>query len=210
MTAIVSALLATDGGAPTPALDAERALRVKWVGLDVDGVLTDGGIYLGDVAGERMEFKRYDIQDGLGILMLRMAGVKVAIVTGRVSESVRLRAAELGVDDLVQDPKARKLPALKRIAAERGIGLDEMAFLGDDLPDVGVLREVGLPVAVGNATDDAWRAARGGVRLTRRGGNGAVREFAELLLRARGQWDEVTERYVAHCSADVEPTGSLP
>jgi 3-deoxy-D-manno-octulosonate 8-phosphate phosphatase (KDO 8-P phosphatase) len=211
MSATLSASAAhAHDGVRTPTLDTERALRVKWVGLDVDGVLTDGGIYLGDVAGERMEFKRYDIQDGLGILMMRMAGLKVAIVTGRVSESVRLRAAELGVDDLVQDPKARKLPALKRIAAERGIGLDEMAFLGDDLPDVGVLREVGLPVAVGNATDDARRAASHGIRLTRGGGHGAVREFAEVLLRARGQWEEVTERYVAVCSADVEPTVGLP
>ena len=202
--------LARETAPPGPALDAERALRVKWVGLDVDGVLTDGGIYLGDVDGARMEFKRYDIQDGLGILMLRMAGLKVAIVTGRVSESVRLRAAELAVDDLVQDSKARKLPALKRIAAERGIGLDEMAFLGDDLPDVGVLREVGLPVAVGNATDDARQAARHGIRLTRAGGHGAVREFAELLLRARGEWDDVVERYVASRCADVEPEGVVP
>jgi 3-deoxy-D-manno-octulosonate 8-phosphate phosphatase (KDO 8-P phosphatase) len=197
----------SDNGLPT--LDPERAQRVQWVGLDVDGVLTDGGIYLGDVDGARHEFKRYDIQDGLGILMMRMAGIRVAIVTGRVSESVRLRATELQVDDLVQDPKARKLPALKRIAAARGIGLDAMAFLGDDLPDVGVLREVGLPVAVGNATDDARRAARHGVQLTRRGGNGAVREFAELLLRARGQWEQVTEQYVAHCSADVPAEVSL-
>jgi 3-deoxy-D-manno-octulosonate 8-phosphate phosphatase (KDO 8-P phosphatase) len=186
-------------------ISPDQARRVKWVGLDVDGVLTDGGIYLGDVDGRRLEFKRYDIQDGLGILMLRMAGLQVGIVTGRVSESVRLRAAELQVDDLVQDPHARKLPALRRIAAERGIGLEEMAFLGDDLPDVGVLRQVGLPVVVGNATEDAWRCAS--VRLTRGGGQGAVREFAELLLRARGQWDEVVERYVATSSAD-EPPGS--
>jgi 3-deoxy-D-manno-octulosonate 8-phosphate phosphatase (KDO 8-P phosphatase) len=182
-------------------LDAARARRVRWVGLDVDGVLTDGGIYLGDVAGQRHEFKRYDIQDGLGILMLRMAGLRVGIVTGRVSESVRLRAAELAVDDLVQDPGARKLPAVRRIAEEHGIGLDEMAFVGDDLPDVGVLREVGLPVVVADATEDAWGAARDGVRLTRRGGHGAVREFAELLLRARGEWDTVVERYVDNVSA---------
>ena len=203
MSATLSASAAhAHDGVRTPTLDTERALRVKWVGLDVDGVLTDGGIYLGDVAGERMEFKRYDIQDGLGILMMRMAGLKVAIVTGRVSESVRLRAAELGVDDLVQDPKARKLPALKRIAAERGIGLDEMAFLGDDLPDVGVLREVGLPVAVGNATDDARRAASHGIRLTRGGGHGAVREFAEELLRARGEWSTRVAAYLAAREAE--------
>jgi 3-deoxy-D-manno-octulosonate 8-phosphate phosphatase (KDO 8-P phosphatase) len=116
---------------------------------------------------------------------------------------VRLRAQELSVDDLVQDPHARKLPALKRIAAARGITLDDMAFLGDDLPDVGALRAVGLPVAVGNATDEARAAAARGLQLARGGGRGAVREFAEALLRARGQWDEVVERYVAKASADV-------
>lgn len=189
-------------------IDPELARRVKWIGLDVDGVLTDGGIYLGDAAGQRVELKRYDIQDGLGILLLRMAGLKIGIVTGRVSESVRLRAEELGADDLVQDARARKLPALKRLAAERGISLDEMAFLGDDLPDVGVLRAVGLPVAVGNATDDARKAAR--VQLARAGGAGAVREFAEALLRARGEWDVQVERYVASRSADVEPEGVVP
>ena len=93
-------------------------------------------------------------------------------------------------------------------AAERGIALDEMAFLGDDLPDVGVMREVGLGVAVGNATPEAAAAAK--VRLTRNGGSGAVREFAELLLRARGEWDAVVERYVSSRGADVEPEGVVP
>ncbi len=190
------------GHAPTP-LDPALARRVRWVGFDVDGVLTDGGIYLGDVDGARHEFKRYDIQDGLGILMMRLSGLHVGVVTGRVSESVRLRAAELRADDLVQDPHARKLPALRRIAEARGIGLDEMAFVGDDLPDVGALRAVGLPVAVGNATDEARAAAR--VHLTRHGGRGAVREFAELLLRARGEWDAAVERYVARTTEDDEP-----
>ena len=198
----------TNGQGPT--LDAERARRVRWVGLDIDGVLTDGGIYLGDVAGERLEFKRYDIQDGLGILMMRMAGIRVAIITGRVSESVRLRATELQVDDLVQDPKARKLPAIRRIADAQGIALDEMAFVGDDLPDVGALRAVGLPVLVGNATEDARRAAPHGVQLVRRGGGGAVREFAELLLRARGQWEEMTERYVAATTSDAPAEAAHP
>lgn len=189
-------------------IDPEIARRIRWVGLDVDGVLTNGGVYLGDVDGQRLEFKRYDIQDGVGIHMLRLAGLWIGVVTGRVSESVRLRATELGADDVVQDRHARKLPALRRIAAERGIGLDEMAFLGDDLPDVGPLRAVGLPVAVGNATDDAWRAGR--VRLTRSGGAGAVREFAELLLRARGEWDALVERYVSSRAADDEPAGAPP
>ena len=186
-----------------PALDAALARRVRWVGFDVDGVLTDGGVYLGDVAGSRQEIKRFDIQDGTGIHMLRLAGLRVGIITGRVSESVRLRAAELSADDIVQDPHARKLPALRRIAAERGLSLDEMAFVGDDLPDVGALRAAGVPVAVGNATPEARAAAR--VHLVRNGGRGAVREFAELLLRARGEWDTVVERYVARTTRETEP-----
>lgn len=169
-------------------------MRVKFVVLDVDGVLTDGGIYLGDVDGRRMEFKKYDIQDGLGILLLRWAGIKVGIITGRVSESVTLRAAELKVDELVQDEQARKLPSLRKICQRLGIGLDEVAFIGDDLPDVGVLRAVGLPVVVGNASVDAVNAAT--LHLTRPGGAGAVREFCELLLRARGEWDALVARYV--------------
>jgi 3-deoxy-D-manno-octulosonate 8-phosphate phosphatase (KDO 8-P phosphatase) len=177
-----------------PSIAPDLARSIRWVGFDVDGVLTDGGVYLGDVDGGRYEAKRYDIQDGLGIHMLRLAGIAVGIVTGRVSESVRLRAAELHADDVVQDPHARKLPALRRIAAERGIGLHEMAFVGDDLPDVGPFRAVGLAVAVANAQPDAERVAH--LRLARDGGRGAVREFAELLLRARGEWDALVERYV--------------
>jgi len=193
--------VAAAGRAPMRTIDALTAKRVKFVVLDVDGVLTDGGIFLGDVDGRRMEFKKYDIQDGLGILMLRRAGIKVGIITGRVSESVALRAAELKVDELVQDEQARKLPALRKICHRLGIGLQDVAFLGDDLPDVGVLRAVGLPVAVGNATVDAMNAAT--LLLTRTGGAGAVREFCELLLRARGEWDALVERYVQSRSEEV-------
>ncbi|MBM3907682.1 MAG: HAD hydrolase family protein [Gemmatimonadetes bacterium] len=178
----------------SPTLDAELAQRIEFVVFDVDGVLTDGGVYLGDVDGRRMEFKKYDIQDGLGILLLRWAGLRVGIITGRVSESVALRAAELKVDDLVQDEQARKLPALRKICHKHHIALSDVAFVGDDLPDIGVLREVGLPVAVGNATEDALKCAT--LRLTRPGGAGAVREFCEVLLRARGEWEALVERYV--------------
>jgi 3-deoxy-D-manno-octulosonate 8-phosphate phosphatase (KDO 8-P phosphatase) len=170
------------------------ARRIRFVGLDVDGVLTDGGIFLGDVDGKRLELKRYEIQDGLAVKLLQRAGILTAILTGRVSESVALRARELGVDEVVQDAHARKLPALRRILERHGIGLDEAAFVGDDLPDLGILRAVALPVVVANASLDARRAAA--VRLTRRGGDGAVREFAELLLRARGEWQSLVDWYV--------------
>jgi 3-deoxy-D-manno-octulosonate 8-phosphate phosphatase (KDO 8-P phosphatase) len=179
-------------------IDAALARRVRLVGLDVDGTLTDGGIYLGAVAGvasdQPLEFKKYDIQDGLGIHLLRLAGIKVVIVTGRVSESVRLRAAELHVDDCAQDPDARKFPLWNAMLRRHGVTADDAAFVGDDLPDLAILRAVGLPVAVGNAVPEITAVAA--VRLTRGGGAGAIREFAELLLRARGEWETVVERYV--------------
>lgn len=176
-----------------PARELARTIRL--VGLDVDGVLTDGGIYLGAVGGQHMEFKRFEIQDGLGIKMLQKAGIAVAIITGRVSDSVALRAGELGVDELVQDAHARKLIAMREIAARRGIDFSEIAFVGDDLPDVGLLRAVGLPVVVANASADGMAAAR--YRLERSGGDGAVREFAEILLEARDQWQGLVDWYVA-------------
>ena len=189
---------------PSPAvdsaLDPELARSIKLVGIDVDGVLTDGGIYLGAANGKPVELKRYDIQDGMGIHFLRSAGIRLAIVTGRVSESVRLRAAELEIEDVAQDAQARKLPAFRRILERHGVAPAEAAYIGDDFPDLAVLRVVGLPVAVGNATPEIARACK--VRLSRRGGAGAVREFAELLLKARGDWEQVCERYVAERSVD--------
>jgi 3-deoxy-D-manno-octulosonate 8-phosphate phosphatase (KDO 8-P phosphatase) len=169
----------------------DRARDIRLVGLDVDGVLTDGGIYLGDGG----EYKRFDIQDGFGVLALREAGIKVAIVTGRVSESVRIRAQEMRVDALAQEPQARKLPALLGICDRLGVSLEQTAFVGDDFPDLAIMRVVGLPVAVANAAPEVVAVAR--VHLTRVGGHGAVREFAELLLKARGEWTAVVEGIVA-------------
>ena len=177
----------------------EVARRIRLVGLDVDGVLTDGGIYLGAVASQELEFKRYDIQDGLGIHFLRKAGLRVAIVTGRVSESVRMRARELDIDDVAQDSGAFKLPAFLKMLDKHGITPAEAAFIGDDFPDLAVLRVVGLPVAVGNAVPEIRAACA--LRLTKSGGAGAVREFAELLLKSRGEWKAITEAYLAERSS---------
>lgn len=197
----MTALSQRTGDNRAVSIDAAVARRIRLVGLDVDGVLTDGGIYLGDVDGARMEFKRFDILDGVGIKMLQFAGIEVAIITGRVSDSVALRAKELGIADVVQDVHARKLPALRKLLATKGIDEQEVAFVGDDLPDLGVLRVVGLPVVVANCTEDV---AHLGIRLTRNGGHGAVREFAELLLRARGEWHDLVEAYVKSRSEDVK------
>jgi 3-deoxy-D-manno-octulosonate 8-phosphate phosphatase (KDO 8-P phosphatase) len=182
-------------------IDAAVARQIRVVALDVDGVLTDGGIYLGDVAGARHEFKRYDIQDGLGIYFMRMAGLIPVIVTGRVSMSVDLRARELGIEHVAQDNDAQKLVGLRRILERLRLGMEHVAHVGDDFPDVAILQRVALPVAVGNAVPEVRALAR--VQLTRSGGRGAVREFAELLLRARGVWDEVVGRYVAERSGEL-------
>ena len=181
-----------DGPEPIP---AELAKRIRLLVLDVDGVMTDGGIYLGATdAGERVEMKRFDIQDGLGIRLVREAGIKVAIVTGRESHAVRLRAEELGITECHQDPSAAKLGIVRDLLERLGVSWEEMAFLGDDMPDLAILRRAGLPAVVGNATSDARAAAAWHGR--RHGGHGAVREFAEALLTARGAWAERVEAYV--------------
>jgi 3-deoxy-D-manno-octulosonate 8-phosphate phosphatase (KDO 8-P phosphatase) len=177
------------------------AKRVKLVVLDVDGVLTDAGYYLGDVEGAPAEFLRYDIQDGVGLMLLRQAGIKLAVITGRESESVRLRAAQLSIDALVQDRKGRKVPALRKMIEQLGVTMEEVAFLGDDIPDIGVLRLVGMPVAVGNAAKDVLAVAQ--VHLTKHGGHGAIREFCELLLGARGEWDAQVAEYVSSRITEV-------
>jgi 3-deoxy-D-manno-octulosonate 8-phosphate phosphatase (KDO 8-P phosphatase) len=163
--------------------------------LDVDGVLTDGGIYLGATdRGERVEMKRFEITDGLGIRLLREAGIEVAIITGRESAAVQLRAEELGIRECHQDRSATKLPIALRLLESLGLDWDEAAFVGDDLPDLPVLRRVGLPVAVGNAVAEVRAIACWTAR--RQGGAGAVREFAEALLTARGEWVQRVEGYL--------------
>lgn len=183
-------------------IDPALARSIRLVAFDVDGVMTDGGAYLGDVEGKRIELKRYDIQDGLGIALLRRVGIRVAIVTGRVSESVRFRAEELGVDDVAQDPDGYKIAAFTRMLERHDIQPGECAFVGDDFPDLAVLRVVGLPVSVANAIAEIRHVCR--VHLDREGGRGAVREFCERLLKARGVWDEAWHDYVAERS---DPTG---
>jgi 3-deoxy-D-manno-octulosonate 8-phosphate phosphatase (KDO 8-P phosphatase) len=176
-------------------IDAPTARRIRLVGIDVDGTLTDGGLYIGTADGRYVELKRFDIQDGMGIVLLRMAGLKVLIATGRNSEAARLRAEELKVDDFVTDAVGHKLPGVERVLARHGAAWEELAFIGDDLPDLPVLRRAGLPVAVANAVPEARALARHTTAAA--GGRGAVREFAEDLLKARGDWDAVLQRYLA-------------
>jgi 3-deoxy-D-manno-octulosonate 8-phosphate phosphatase (KDO 8-P phosphatase) len=184
------------------AIPPDLAGRVKLVVFDVDGVMTDSGVYIGaTAAGDPVELKRFDIQDGVGMRLLMWSGLHVAIVSGRLSKATELRARELGVE-CFQEADAHKVPAMETLLAQKKVSWEEVAFLGDDIPDLAVLRRVGLPAAVANATPQVrdmavWES-------TKRGGHGAVREFCDELLRARGCLDEVVERYV------TERSGSPP
>jgi len=174
-------------------IEAAKASRVRIVALDVDGVLTDNGIWIGPVAGERVELKRFDIQDGLGLRLLRTAEIPVVWVSGRHSAATAMRAEELQVDELLQVPGPAKLEALGELRSRRGLAWEDLAYVGDDLADLQVMRRVGLPIAVANAVPEI-RAVADCV-TTSPGGHGAVREIVEALLKARGVWPEMLERY---------------
>jgi 3-deoxy-D-manno-octulosonate 8-phosphate phosphatase (KDO 8-P phosphatase) len=182
-------------GGNTNPIDAALAERIRLVIFDVDGVLTDAGIYVGTSSdGATTELKRFDIQDGVGIKMLVWGGLEVAIVSGRVSAATALRAKELGIEECHQEPDAHKLRVVEKLLKRKGVDWSEVAMIGDDIPDLAVLRRVGLKAAVGNATPPVeaiadWQA-------TKAGGHGAAREFCDALLEARGTLDGVIERYV--------------
>jgi 3-deoxy-D-manno-octulosonate 8-phosphate phosphatase (KDO 8-P phosphatase) len=176
-------------------IDAARAKRIKLVGLDVDGVLTDNGIIVAVDQGRRVESKRFHALDGVAIHFLRKAGIEVAWVSGRTSEATTARAAELKVTEVIQDAgMGMKLPAVRDLLARKQLEFADLAFVGDDLADIPVLRRAGLPVAVANAVAEAKSVAAW--VTPSRGGEGAVREFVEALLRARGEWDGLLAQYL--------------
>ena len=174
-------------------IEAGLAARIRVLALDVDGVLTDNGIYVGLVDGQPVELKRFDIQDGLGQVLMRTAGISVVWVSGRHSEATTARARELRIEEVLQVPGPEKLEALGELLGRRGVAWDEAAFMGDDLADLQVLRRVALPIAPANAVEDVKAVAR--YVTGARGGYGAVREAIEALLKARGVWAELLERY---------------
>lgn len=177
-------------------LDPRVARRVRLLALDVDGVLTDNGVYIGAAGGgERVELKRFDIQDGLGLALLDGTGIRVAIISGRRSEATALRARELRIDDVLQDSGARKVPLLASLLDKHGLGWDEVAFVGDDLADVPVMQRVGLPIAVANAVPEMKAIAAYVTEAS--GGRGAVREVVTAVLRARDEYDAAVTRYLA-------------
>lgn len=167
-----------------------RAKAIRLLLLDVDGVLTDGRLYYGN-NGE--ELKAFNIQDGLGIKLLQRNGVKVGIITGRSSELLARRANELGIDLVVQG-REDKLVALQEVLKTHDYRMEEIAFLGDDLPDVAVIRQVGLGVAVANARlfvveNAVWQTKANG-------GHGAVRELVEMILQAQDKLNSTQADYL--------------
>ncbi|MEW6079339.1 MAG: HAD hydrolase family protein [Thermodesulfobacteriota bacterium] len=159
--------------------------------LDVDGVLTDGGI---SYSGPETETKTFSVRDGLGIKMVMAAGLQVGIVTGRSSSALSRRCRELGIT-CVYDDVWDKSAALAPIMTETGIGsFREVAFIGDDLPDIPLLKKVGLPIAVANAHPEVIRVAA--MVTTAEGGRGAVREVCENLLRSQGLWQQALATYL--------------
>lgn len=178
---------------PHSPIPSELAHSVRVVVLDVDGVLTDNGVYIGATdGGERVELKRFNIMDGLGIKMLIWAGLHVVLVSGRESAATRLRAEELDVP-VRQVSGGYKREAVEAVLEEAGAGWDALAMVADDLADLPVMRRAGFPVAVANAAAELHAHARWTTSVP--GGAGAVREFAEALLKARGEWAGLVEAY---------------
>ncbi|MGD9387392.1 MAG: HAD hydrolase family protein [Gammaproteobacteria bacterium] len=159
----------------------QRAARIRLAVFDVDGVFTDGRIWIGS---DGVEYKAFSVRDGFGVKALLAAGVEVAIISGRSSPAVNKRMDELGVTRVVQG-REDKATALEQLLQDTGIAVADVAYLGDDTPDVPAMRMVGLPGAVADAHPDALAASAW--VSTRPGGRGAVREFCELLLGAHAK-----------------------
>lgn len=168
----------------------QRAKAIKLAIFDVDGVLTDGRLYF---LADGSEFKTFNTLDGQGIKMLIASGVRTAIISGRSTPVVERRAQNLGIQHLYQG-REDKLVVLDELLAELGLDYAEVAYLGDDLPDLPVIRRAGLGMAVANANEFVRQHAHGTTQA--RGGEGAAREFCELILRAQGNLDAAQAAYL--------------
>ncbi len=169
-------------------LQTGRARKVNLILMDVDGTLTDGTIY---VLPDGEEVKAYHVQDGLGIFMAHLAGLKTGIITGKTSRALEIRAGRLGLQELHQGILDKK-KVLLDIAGRHNLDLAEIAFIGDDLGDLEVMKMVGFPAAVADAHPTIKKVAR--FRCSRRGGRGAVREVIEFILKAQGRWKTLAAR----------------
>ena len=173
----------------------KRASQIKLLLMDVDGVLTDGKLYnVPDRDGKMVETKGFDSQDGIALQWLNWKDVKTGVVSGRVSPATEERARQVKMTYVYQG-HIEKVPILEEILADAKISASEVAYMGDDLTDVVILRRVGLAIATANAREEVKRAAHYITQAA--GGRGAVREVAELLLKAQNRWEEILKHYQA-------------
>jgi 3-deoxy-D-manno-octulosonate 8-phosphate phosphatase (KDO 8-P phosphatase) len=163
--------------------------KIKLLLLDVDGVMTDGRIVYDNAGGET---KSFDVKDGHGLKLVQRAGIQVGIITGRKSEAVARRAAELGIDLVYQGVKDKRVP-FKEILEKLAITPEEVAYVGDDIVDLPVMRQVGFAATVADAVDDVKPYAH--MVAKRCGGRGAVREICDFLLKESGRWPAVASHY---------------
>lgn len=167
----------------------EMARGVSLIILDVDGVMTDGGIML-DNSGN--EIKRFHVRDGHGIKMAQRVGITIAIITGRRSDVVEVRARELGITEVYQRC-LDKVETYEKLKSKLGISENQTAYVGDDIVDIPVMKRVGLSFAVADAEPYVKEVAH--MVTERGGGRGAVREVIDFILKARGDWESVTSKY---------------
>ena len=168
-----------------------RAARIELIIFDVDGVLTDGSLYLGD---DGREAKAFNSKDGHGMVMLREAGIPMAVITGRTSELVRIRMESLGIPHLYQGQRDKR-PAFEDLLAKTGLHADQTAYVGDDVVDLPVMSRVGLAIAVQDA--HAFVKKHAHWITPSPGGRGAARDAAELILEARGMLPGLLESYLS-------------
>jgi 3-deoxy-D-manno-octulosonate 8-phosphate phosphatase (KDO 8-P phosphatase) len=165
-----------------------RLQRVKLFLCDVDGVLTDGAVWMGG----GLEIKRFDVRDGLGLKFLQRHGIRVGWISRRTSDATRQRADNLRIDFLIQGDKD-KIASVETLLRRTQLSWADTCFVGDDLVDLGVLKRAGLAVAVNDAVREARAAAHYVTQAP--GGHGAIREVVELILRARNQWQPILAEY---------------
>jgi 3-deoxy-D-manno-octulosonate 8-phosphate phosphatase (KDO 8-P phosphatase) len=176
----------------TPAKLASRAKQIKVFLMDVDGTITTGAVTLLSTAdGSALEIKTFDAHDGQGLSLARTAGLRTGVITGRESAAMRRRAKELNIE-FVYEKQPHKIAAYEEILQKTGVTESEVAYLGDDLPDIPVMRRVGLAVAVGDAVPEVKKIAH--YTTTAVGGRGAARETVELILKSKGIWQEMIDK----------------
>ena len=165
-----------------------RLRRVKLLLTDVDGVMTDGSVFIAEAG----EFKQFSIQDGLGLVLLRKCGIKVGWISARPSAVTTRRAEELRIDFLVQD-KGSKAASAETILADAGVDWTEVCYMGDDVVDLCLLKRAGVAVAVANAIEEAKAMAH--YVTAAHGGHGAVREVVTMILKAQNKWTPLLQGY---------------